>query len=86
VKALTKRLASSVAFDVPPGGMALWARVADGVDVERWARRCLARGVLLRTGRAFTHDQRPIPFVRLHFAALDEGEIGEAVDRMASAL
>lgn len=86
VEALGAHLARRIEFDVPSGGMALWARAAGGVDVERWARRSLERGVVLRTGRAFTHDRSPAPFLRLHFAALNEREIAEAVRRMSAAL
>lgn len=35
--ALRQTLGDAVAFDVPAGGMALWARVAGGIDVDAWS-------------------------------------------------
>lgn len=84
--ALERHLPGALSFRVPHGGMALWAGVAAGVDVEAWARRAREKGVALRTGRAFTRDGRAIPNLRLHFAALRDAEIRDGVRRMAAAL
>src|SRR5690606_10630355 len=46
---LRTRLASELSFTRPAGGMAIWARAADGLDVEAWASRARANGVLFRT-------------------------------------
>lgn len=73
-------------FDVPAGGMAIWARVVGGVDVEAWAERSRRRGLLFRTGRAFYLDGGKRPFVRLGFAQLDENELHEMVTLMRRSL
>jgi GntR family transcriptional regulator/MocR family aminotransferase len=86
VESLAKHLGGALSFRVPSGGMALWADVAAGVDVDAWALRARAKGVILRTGKAFTRDGRAIPNVRLHFAALRDAEIRDGVRRMAAAL
>ncbi|MEO8077763.1 MAG: PLP-dependent aminotransferase family protein [Acidobacteriota bacterium] len=39
VTALQRALGESLVFTIPAGGIALWARVADGIDVEAWAER-----------------------------------------------
>jgi GntR family transcriptional regulator/MocR family aminotransferase len=83
--ALRRHLADVVAFDVPAGGMALWAR-ADGIDVDAWAERAVERRVLFQTGARFAFDGKPRPYLRLGFAALDEAELDEGVRRMALAL
>jgi GntR family transcriptional regulator/MocR family aminotransferase len=72
-------------FTTPPGGIALWVR-ADGVDVDAWAERALAAGVVFQTGRRFAFDGRSRPYVRLGFAACDEKDLREAVRRMTNAL
>ncbi len=59
--------------------MALWARVADGIDVEAWLSRSLAAGVAFQTARRFDFEDRALPFVRLGFAAHDERELEAAV-------
>lgn len=89
--ALTTHLAdtlikgSNFKISPPTGGMALWARTC-GVDPTAWARAALARGVAFQVGRQFSFDARPLPYVRLGFAGLDERALREAVQRMARAL
>ncbi len=84
IDALRKELGGALSFEVPAGGMALWARAARGVDVEAWAQRALTRGVRLFPGRSFAFDGKPRPFLRLGYASLDERELREAVKRISS--
>jgi GntR family transcriptional regulator/MocR family aminotransferase len=84
--ALRRELGEVLAFDVPPGGMALWCRVAAGVDVERWAEAAAAAGVPFDTGRRFAFDGRAVAALRLGFAAEPEKELREGVRRIAGAL
>lgn len=86
VRLLRTQLKTALTFEVPRGGLALWARVADGIDVERWAKSSLAAGVRFFTGRQYAPNGRPLPFVRLGFGHLDEAELREAVKRMAKSL
>ncbi|HEX4462297.1 MAG TPA: PLP-dependent aminotransferase family protein [Polyangia bacterium] len=83
---LQARLGDVLQLTVPAGGMALWARAADGIDVDAWAERCRERGADLRTGRYFAFDGRARPNLRLAFANLSEPEIEEAVRRLVLAL
>ena len=85
VEELEKRLGPRLAFDLPTGGMSLWAR-AVGVPLPRWAEKCRAQGVAFHWGAAFDFHRRPIPYLRLGFAALNPAELKEAVRRMAAAL
>ncbi len=84
--ALRRELGGVLEFTVPAGGMALWCRVADGVDVERWAEAAAARGVPFDTGGHFAFDGAPRPALRLGFAAEAEKELREAVRRLAASL
>jgi GntR family transcriptional regulator / MocR family aminotransferase len=84
--ALRRELGGVLDFTVPPGGMALWCRVAETIDLERWAEASAARGVPFDTGRLFSFDGSPVPALRLGFAAEAEREIREGVRRMAAAL
>ncbi|MBS1151101.1 MAG: GntR family transcriptional regulator [Myxococcaceae bacterium] len=86
VRLLRTHLNDALSFEVPRGGLALWARVAKGIDVERWAAASLRAGVRFFTGRQYAPSGRPLPFVRLGFGHLDEPELREAVRRMAKAL
>jgi GntR family transcriptional regulator/MocR family aminotransferase len=84
VEALEKHLGSALSFELPSGGMALWCRAAEGIDVDAWAARALERGLCLQTGKRFAFDGRRRPFLRLGFAGVNEAEIAEAVRRLAA--
>jgi GntR family transcriptional regulator / MocR family aminotransferase len=73
-----------LAFSVPAGGTAVWAR-APGVDVDAWVGRARSLGVAFQAGTMFRCDGRPDDGARIGFAACDEREIDEAVRRMALA-
>lgn len=85
-EALRAELAGALSFRLPPGGMALWCRVADGIDPGLWAERAFEAGVEVQVGRRFAFDGRPRPFLRLGFGRHDERELREAVRRLATAL
>jgi len=83
---LTRHLGTAVTFRVPEGGMALWARVDDSIDIPGWERAGEREGVFFHNARPYDFGQREQPFMRLAFSYLDEAELGEAVRRMARAL
>ncbi len=84
--ALRRDLGGAVELTLPPGGMALWCRVAVGIDVERWAGAAASRGVPFDTGGHFAFDGAPRQALRLGFAAEPEKALREGVRRMAAAL
>jgi GntR family transcriptional regulator / MocR family aminotransferase len=84
--ALESDLGQVLEWSVPAGGMALWCRVAEGVDLEAWADASAARGVPFDIGRQFTFDGSPCSAMRLGFAAEAEKDLREAVRRMAASL
>ncbi len=72
---------------VPPtGGLAVWAKVHRGVDVDAWAARALERGVSFQPGRRFSFDGSPVAGLRLGFSNYPEPELQEVARRMRSAL
>ncbi|HWZ58407.1 MAG TPA: PLP-dependent aminotransferase family protein [Gemmatimonadaceae bacterium] len=84
--ALRRDLPTAVDFAMPSGGMALWARVRDGIDIDEWSHHALSLGVSFRGGQPYHFSNDCIPFARLGFSFHDEGELEEAVRRMARAL
>jgi GntR family transcriptional regulator/MocR family aminotransferase len=86
VDLLRKKLGDDLEFEVPRGGLALWARVNDRIDVEKWAKASLQRGARFFTGKQYMPSGRSIPFVRIGFGHLNEAELTEAVSRMSRAL
>lgn len=85
VAALRRRLGDVLRFEVPRGGLALWA-LAPSVDVDAWAARALAEGVRFFTGRHYQPRGRPLRALRLGFAHLNERELERAVAVMAQTL
>jgi GntR family transcriptional regulator / MocR family aminotransferase len=84
--ALDRRLGSVLTFRVPNGGMALWVRVADGVDIPRWEQAGRKLDVLFRGAGMLDFAGRELQALRLGFTYHDEEELAEAALRMARAL
>jgi GntR family transcriptional regulator/MocR family aminotransferase len=85
VQALRRSLGGALTFTVPGGGIALWAAAAADLDIDVWAARAKARGVVIETARSYAVDRKPRPYARLGFASLDQKELVEAVRRLAAA-
>lgn len=85
VAALRHHLGHVVRFDVPKGGVNLWVKVRDDIDVEAWERAALAHKVAFFCARRFAFDGQPRNYLRLCFGGLSEPELDEAVRRMAAA-
>ena len=83
---LTHHLGGAVAFRIPEGGMGLWARVDDGIDVAAWSHAGEREGVQFFGAGRYAFSQREQPFLRLGFSYHDETELDEAVRRMARSL
>lgn len=93
VASLTRHLGSALSFDVPAGGMALWAEASPEIDTHAWLTRAPGHGVVFTLGKSYvstTLDRRKArryqQFLRLGFARYDERELDTAVQRMARAL
>jgi len=86
VTALRRELPGAVDVQVPAGGMALWARVAEAIDIDAWAAAGLEHGVAFRSARYYDLGGAALPYTRLSFTFQSEPELAEAVRRMARAL
>jgi GntR family transcriptional regulator/MocR family aminotransferase len=84
--ALREHLPGTLTFDVPDGGMTIWARVAPTIDIATWSAASEQRGVLFRGAGMFDFAHRPQPFLRIGFTYHDERELAAAVRLMADAL
>ena len=83
---LERHLGSELAFQPAGGGLSFWARTAEGIDAGAWAERARGRGVVVAPGFKFDFAGRNLPYLRVGFSGLDEGELEEAVDRLRRAL
>jgi GntR family transcriptional regulator / MocR family aminotransferase len=84
--ALRRHLGSAVRFEVPEGGMAIWLRADEGIDLDAWAQAGEREGVQFTSATAYDFHQRDRHHLRLGFSYHDEAELSEAVRRMARAL
>ncbi|HEX3770919.1 MAG TPA: PLP-dependent aminotransferase family protein, partial [Polyangiaceae bacterium] len=85
VAAVGARLGRWLDIRVPPGGMALWARVDDALPVEAWEEEAAKRDVFFQAGRVFTWTGKESQHVRLGFASLLEKDLVTAVSRLEAA-
>jgi GntR family transcriptional regulator/MocR family aminotransferase len=86
VAALDRYLRVALQFEVPDGGMAIWARVDPSIDLAEWVSAGESSGVLFAPSQRYAFQGQPPPFLRLGFTSLDESELAEAVRRMETAL
>ncbi|GAB3308258.1 aminotransferase-like domain-containing protein [Hymenobacter tenuis] len=77
---LRERLSAWFSFEPPTGGLAVWGRFADHVDLPELSRRCRHQGLALSDGRRYQTATEPQPsHLRLGFAALDRDELTQSV-------
>jgi GntR family transcriptional regulator/MocR family aminotransferase len=79
---LIERFDARIAFDLPEGGLAVWVRFGDDVDVDRLVRVAREKGVQILPGSAFATSGQPVQATRLGFASMNEGELDLATRRL----
>lgn len=85
-RVLRKELGTVLEFDLPPGGITLWAKVDPKISIDKWRARALEQGVAFASARDFSVDRKSRPFIRLAFARYTEAELADAVRILARAL
>jgi GntR family transcriptional regulator / MocR family aminotransferase len=83
--ALREHLGDALTFSLPAGGIALWVKPAEGIDIDAWAARARTGGAIVSPASVYAVDGKPRPFARLGFASLDRRELLEGVRRLAAA-
>lgn len=86
VDALRREMPAHVAFDVPDGGMFLWATVGGGIDTEALFEQAVEDGVVFVPGRPFFPNKDRGDGMRLNFSAMPEARIAEGIARLARAV
>jgi len=69
----------------PEGGMALWVRFDDQINVDQMVATAVDHGLVVRSGRQFSPLDQPENALRLGFASLNQDEIREATLRLTNA-
>jgi GntR family transcriptional regulator/MocR family aminotransferase len=83
---LREELEGHIQFDLPEGGLAVWARFKPGLDLAHLADTARRERLHFQPGGAFAIDAQPVHGARLGFASLDAGELRLAVRRLRVAL
>jgi 2-aminoadipate transaminase len=84
--ALAANMPSHVRWNVPEGGMFLWASVGAGLDTERVFENALRDGVVFVPGRPFYPGGSRGDGMRLNFTAMDAARIRDGIERLARAI
>jgi 2-aminoadipate transaminase len=82
--ALERSMPEGARWTRPQGGFFSWLTLPGGVDSADLARRAVERGVGIVPGTLFFPDGRGADTVRLSFSLVDEAQIDEGIDRLAT--
>jgi 2-aminoadipate transaminase len=82
--ALERSLPEGARWTRPRGGFFSWLTLPEGADSTDLARRAVERGVGIVPGVLFFPDGRGADTVRLSFSLVDEAQIDDGIDRLAS--
>jgi GntR family transcriptional regulator/MocR family aminotransferase len=82
---LRRRLSDHIDFELPNGGLAIWAKVAAQTDLAAVSATAARLGLRFYPGGAFAMDGGPVAGARLGFARLNPSELEQAVERLRRA-
>jgi GntR family transcriptional regulator / MocR family aminotransferase len=74
-----KELKEYVTFDAPDGGLAIWLRLKEGIDVEKVAAQAVMHKVRILPGTLFSESAHSVHSIRLGFGSLTTSELEKGV-------
>lgn len=74
-----------ISVQEPEGGLALWVRFEDEINVDQLVEKAWGHHLIVRKGRLFSPEDEPENALRMGFAALNRDEIHQAIQRLAQA-
>lgn len=86
VDLVREELGPFVRFDPPVGGLALWLRLNEGIDIDALAQKALLKKVRVLPGSLFSDGDTDINGIRLGFGSLDANELTAGIQRLKHAL
>jgi 2-aminoadipate transaminase len=84
--ALERFMPAGTRWTFPQGGFFSWLTLPEGCDAGELARRAVELGVGIVPGSLFFPDGRGADNVRLSFSLVDESQIDDGIERLASLL
>jgi GntR family transcriptional regulator/MocR family aminotransferase len=83
---VTKELSAFAVFDMPEGGLALWLRLSEHIDIDQLLRDMEKFQVSVMPSRLFSVDGQQAQAIRLGYGNLDISELTKGVRRLRCAL
>lgn len=83
---IANELADEICFSTPEGGMAIWAKFADNIDLEKLAQKVLQKGMYIADGKAFQYPNLKQNAIRLGFASSSVKELTSCVEILKQSL
>ena len=81
---LDAELSDYVSFVRPEGGLFVWCRLIDKIDMLEFCRRAAAKGVAVVPGSAFMCDgDKPTQYIRLNFSTPEDSRIIKGIKILA---
>ena len=81
---LNEKFKTSIRFQIPSRGLAVWAEWLDQFNLMKFREKCLQLGLFLP--KTILYQNRNITAIRLGFGSMDETEMEKAVDILNIAL
>ncbi len=81
-----KEYCPEVTFVTPKGGFFLWAKLPDGLDIDRYFDACAERGVVFVKGQAFSANYENNGHIRVSFSNIPPEVIEKGVKLMGEEL
>jgi len=82
---LRNELGEFVNFDSPNGGLAIWLRLNDGIEINKLVESALLEKVKILPGSLFSESNIRINGIRLGFGSLNANELTTGVHRLKRA-
>jgi len=79
-KLLHKEMNDVIDFDIPEGGMTVWAKFASCIDLEKVAEAALKKGLYISNGKAHCYPDFNPNAVRLGFASSSKEQLAASIE------
>lgn len=79
LEAIKEFFPESCNFTKPDGGLVIWVRFLDGVNLNDVFEECIKKGILFAPGSLFYYSRKGFNELRLGFAPNEEGKIREGI-------
>ncbi|MDZ7684466.1 MAG: PLP-dependent aminotransferase family protein [Gammaproteobacteria bacterium] len=84
--ALERELSEQCLWSHPVGGLFLWVRLPDDIDMTKLIETANARGFYFAPGQAFHVDGEAVPYIRLAFGHVPDEMIEEGIPVLARSI